>query len=84
MRKYLGFVSILILFVTFLILQSLVGKYIGQWWIFLIVAGYLSAAIASSMSSNGFWKKASTAVLILLPVAYLLYLGIFMLGLYGL
>ncbi|MGM0898204.1 MAG: hypothetical protein ACQEV0_09895 [Bacillota bacterium] len=83
MRKYLGIVSILILVVTFLVLQSLVGKYIGQAWIWIIGIGYVSAALASWYAASGFWRKASATILIILPAAYLIVLGVFILGLYG-
>ncbi|TWT06482.1 hypothetical protein FQV26_01315 [Planococcus sp. CPCC 101016] len=83
MRKYLGIVSLLFLLATYLILDSLVGKQIGQLWVLIIVIGYLASAIASWCSPSGFWKKASLAILIALPVGYLLILIVFMLGLSG-
>lgn len=83
MRKYSGILSILILVGTYLILQSFAGKHIGQWWVFIIVLGYLASAFASWYSTSGFWKKASATILILLPVGYLVILALFMLGLSG-
>ncbi|MEH7237649.1 hypothetical protein [Bacillus sp. JJ1562] len=79
MRKYLGIVSILILIVTYLILQTIVGKDIGQLWILIIAIGYLASAFASWYSTSGFWRKASATILIILPVAFL----IFIIGMIG-
>lgn len=83
MKKYSGILSILILVGTYLILQSLVGKHIGQWWVFIIVLGYSASAFASWYSTRGFWRKASATILILLPVGYLVIIALFMLGLSG-
>ncbi|RLQ94504.1 hypothetical protein [Falsibacillus albus] len=81
MRKYLGIVSILILIATFFILQTLTGKYIGHLWLWIIAIGYISAAAASWFSTSGFWRKASAAILILLPVGYIAIIVLFMIGL---
>lgn len=84
MRKYLGVVSFLILISTYLILESLVGKQIEQFWVLLILAiGYLASALASWYSKSGFWKKASATILIVLPVGYLVIIALFMLGMSG-
>ena len=80
MQKYLGIVSIVILIATYLILESLVGKQIGHLWVWIIVIGYLSSALASWYSERGFWRKASVAVLIGLPIGYLAILVLFMFG----
>jgi hypothetical protein len=64
-RQYLGIVSVLILLVTFRVLQSLDGKYIGQWGIFITAGGYLSSAFAYCYSRSVFWKKASAAIYML-------------------
>ena len=83
MRKYLGIVSIVILIATYLILESLVGKQIGRLWVWMIIViGYLTATLASWYSESGFWRKASAAILIGLPVGFLVILVLFMLGLY--
>jgi hypothetical protein len=83
LRNYLGIVSILILAFTYFILQSLVGKQIGHLWIWIIVMGYLASVLASWYSKSGFWRKASATILILLPVGYLAFILLFMIGLQG-
>ncbi|KZE37179.1 hypothetical protein AV656_11400 [Bhargavaea cecembensis] len=83
MRKYLGILSIAILVVTFIILQSLVGKDIGASWVFIILIGYSAAVLASWYSERGFWRKVSAAILIVLPAGYLIILAMFMLGMNG-
>jgi hypothetical protein len=83
MRKYLGPVSIFILLLTFLVLQSLVGKQIGHLWLWIIVVGYAGSAIASWYSAPGFWRKASAVILVVLPVGFLLFIGLFIIGLMG-
>ena len=80
LRKYLGIISILILIVTYSILQSLVGKQIGHLWVWIIVIGYLASALASWYSKIGFWRKASATILIVLPVGYLVIIALFMIG----
>jgi hypothetical protein len=76
-------VSILILIATFLILQSLIGKQIGHFWVLIIVIGYLASALASWYSKGGFWRKASATILIVLPVGYLVIIALFMFGMSG-
>ncbi|MGD6968752.1 hypothetical protein ACQCVP_20240 [Rossellomorea vietnamensis] len=83
LRKYLGMVSILILIATYLILQSLVGKYMGQWWVVIIVIGFVSSALASWYSESGFWRKASATILIALPVGYVIIIALFIFGMSG-
>jgi|GEM_PF-3958738 hypothetical protein len=83
MKKYLGLVSIFILIVSFLILQSLVGKQIGHLWVWIIGIGYGCAALASWFSSPGFWRKASAAILVVVPVGFILFLVSFVIGLKG-
>lgn len=83
MRKYIGIVSILILIVTYFILESLVGKQIGHLWVWIIVIGYLASALASWYSESGFWRKASATILIVLPVGYLVIITLFMFGMSG-
>lgn len=81
MRKYLGIVSILILIVTYFVLQSLVGKEIVNLWIWIIAIGYLSSLIASWYSTSGVWRKASATILIIIPVGYLVIVILFIIGL---
>ncbi|WP_175991494.1 hypothetical protein [Bacillus sp. Marseille-Q1617] len=83
MRKYLGVVSILILILTSLLLQALVGKQIGQLWVWIIVVGYVGSAAASWFSESGFWRKASATILIALPVAFLTFILSFIFALRG-
>ncbi len=83
LRKYLGMVSILILIATYFILESLVGKYIGNWWIWIIIIGYSASALASWYSKSGFWRKASATILIVLPVGYLIIIALFIFGMSG-
>ncbi|MGM0852503.1 MAG: hypothetical protein ACQEWI_07815 [Bacillota bacterium] len=83
MRKYFGIVSIFILIVTFLILQSLVGKQIGHLWVWIIGMGYVGSVLASWYSAPGFWRKASAAILVVLPVGFLIFIVLFMIGLRG-
>ncbi|MEL3971050.1 hypothetical protein AAEO50_02060 [Rossellomorea oryzaecorticis] len=83
MKKYLGIISILILILTFLLLQTLVGKQIGQWWVWIIAIGYTASAAASWFSESGFWRKASAAILIALPVAFLTIILTFIFALRG-
>ncbi|MBH9966051.1 hypothetical protein [[Bacillus] enclensis] len=71
MKKYLGLVSIGILILTFIVLQSLVGKQIGHLWVWIMLIGYFGAVLASWFSSGGFWRKASATILIALPLAFL-------------
>jgi hypothetical protein len=81
LRKYLGIVSILILIATYFILQSLVGKMVGNLWIWVIAIGYLSSVLASWFSTSGFWRKASGTVLIIIPLVYLVTIILFIFGL---
>ncbi len=83
MRKYSGILSIVILVVTYISLQSLVGKDIGSSWVFIVLIGYSSAVLASWYSESGFWRKVSAAILIVLPAGFLVIIAIFMLGLNG-
>ncbi|MCA1060212.1 hypothetical protein LCL96_14835 [Rossellomorea aquimaris] len=83
MRKYLGLLSIFILLVTFLILQSLVGKQIGHLWVWIIAIGFAGAAFASWYSAPGFWRKASAVILVVLPVGFILFIVLFMVALMG-
>jgi hypothetical protein len=83
MKKYLGIISIFILILTFLLLQALVGKQIGQWWVWIIVIGYVASAVASWYSESGFWRKASAAILIALPIAFLTFILSFIFALRG-
>ncbi|MFC7786419.1 hypothetical protein ACFQWC_18130 [Rossellomorea sp. GCM10028870] len=83
MRKYNGLVSIFILIVTFLILQSLVGKQIGNLWVWIIAVGYIGSALASWYSAPGFWRKASAVLLVVLPVGFIIFIGLFIIGLIG-
>ncbi|MCM3585734.1 hypothetical protein M3182_08215 [Mesobacillus maritimus] len=83
MRKYLGILSIFILIVTYFILQSLVGKQIGHLWVWIIVIGYVAAALSSWYSTSGFWRKASATVLIILPIGYLVIIALFIIGMAG-
>ncbi|EDL66594.1 hypothetical protein [Bacillus sp. SG-1] len=83
LKNYLGMVSILILIATYTLLQSLVGKYIGHWWVVIIVIGFVASALASWYSKSGFWRKASATILIALPVGYLIILALFIFGLSG-
>jgi hypothetical protein len=83
LRKYLGAVSIFLLILTFLLLQALVGKQIGQWWVWIIVIGYTASAAASWFSESGFWRKASAAILIALPIAFLTFILSFVFALRG-
>lgn len=83
MRKYFGLLSIGILIVTFLILQSLVGKQIGHLWVWIILIGYFGATFASWYSAPGFWRKASAVILVVLPVGFILVVGLFIVGLRG-
>ncbi|OXS64503.1 hypothetical protein [Rossellomorea vietnamensis] len=83
MRKYFGLLSIGILIGTFLVLQSLVGKQVGHLWGWIIAIGYVGAAWASWYSDPGFWRKASAVILVLLPVGFILVVGLFIVGLRG-
>lgn len=83
MRKYLGIVSIAILVGTYVILELLVGKQIGQLWVWIIVVGYLAAAIVTWYSESGFWKKASATILIGLPLGAIVILLSFIFGMSG-
>jgi hypothetical protein len=80
LRKYLGFVSILILIATYLILQFFVGKQIGHLWVWIIGIGYLSSAIASWYSPRGLWRRLSATILIIIPVGYLIVFLLFIIG----
>ncbi|NRD77295.1 hypothetical protein HPT25_07260 [Bacillus sp. BRMEA1] len=80
MRRYLGIVSIVILIVTYLILQSLVGKKTGNFWILITFIGYLSSVLSSWYSTSGFWKMASATILILIPAGYLVVFILFLVG----
>ncbi|EMR07219.1 hypothetical protein C772_00864 [Bhargavaea cecembensis DSE10] len=79
----MGILSIVILFVTYIILQSLVGKDIGSSWVIMILIGYSAAILASWYSESGFWRKVSAAILIVLPAGFLVIIAIFVLGLNG-
>ncbi|MGM0865883.1 MAG: hypothetical protein ACQEWF_14520 [Bacillota bacterium] len=83
MKKYLGLVSIFILIVTILILQSLVGKQIGHLWVWIIGIGYGCAALASWFSAPGFWRKASAVILVVVPVGFIIFIVLFVIGLMG-
>jgi hypothetical protein len=83
LKKYLGIVSIFILILTFLVLQALVGKQIGQLWVWIIGIGYVASAVASWYSESGFWRKASAAILIALPIAFLTFILSFIFALRG-
>ncbi|MCA1054351.1 hypothetical protein LCM10_05070 [Rossellomorea aquimaris] len=83
MRKYSGMLSIFMLVLTFLILQSLVGKDIGPLWVWIILVGYVASAAASWYSESGFWKKASSAILIVLPISFVLFILAFVFALRG-
>ncbi|MCR8849295.1 hypothetical protein NQ095_12815 [Rossellomorea sp. SC111] len=83
MSKYFGLLSISILIVTFLILQALVGKQIGHLWLWIIAIGYIGAVCASWYSAPGFWRKASAVILVVLPVGFILVIGLFIAGLMG-
>ncbi|KPL58473.1 hypothetical protein [Rossellomorea vietnamensis] len=80
MRKYFGLLSLGILVVTFLVLQSLVGKQIGHLWVWIIAIGYVGAVISSWYSAPGFWRKASAVILLLLPLGFILMIGLFIMG----
>jgi hypothetical protein len=64
-------------------LQALVGKQIGQWWVWIIFIGYAASAAASWFSESGFWRKASAAILIALPIAFLTFILSFVFALRG-
>jgi hypothetical protein len=82
-KKYLGLVSIGILVLTFLVLQTLVGKQIGHLWVWIILIGYIGSVLASWFSASGFWRKASATILIALPVAFLTVVLTFIFALHG-
>ncbi|WP_201715607.1 hypothetical protein [Rossellomorea arthrocnemi] len=83
MKKYFGLLSFSILIVTFLILQSLVGKQIGQLWIWIMLLGFGGAAFSSWYSEPGFWRKASAVILVVFPAGFILFIVLFMAGLMG-
>ncbi|OAT85945.1 hypothetical protein A6P54_17475 [Bacillus sp. MKU004] len=83
MKKYLGLVSIGILILTFIVLQSLVGKQIGHLWVWIMLIGYFGAVLASWFSSSGLWRKASATILIALPLAFLTVVLTFIFALQG-
>ena len=83
MRKYLGIVSIIILLGTYVVLELLVGKQIGHLWLWIMVVGYLAAAVVTWYSESGFWKKASATILIALPLGAIVILFSFMFGISG-
>lgn len=80
MRKYLGIVSILILMITFIIVNYLVDQEIGYLWAFVIAGGYIASVLASWYSTSGFWRKSSATILIVLPVGYIILIVLFMVG----
>ncbi|OCS84606.1 hypothetical protein [Caryophanon tenue] len=83
MRQYLGIIAIIMLLGTYLVLELLVGKQIAHLWVWIMVVGYLAAAIVTCYSESGFWKKASATILIALPLGVIVMLCSFMFGISG-
>ncbi|MDN3018957.1 hypothetical protein PH210_22555 [Paenibacillus sp. BSR1-1] len=82
MRKYSGIFSILILIAIFVIFKiPHAGELLPSWsfW-FVLIFGFASAVIASWYSPSGFWRKASAAILIMIPVGYLVVFILFIIG----
>ncbi|MFD1356957.1 hypothetical protein ACFQ4X_03525 [Fictibacillus halophilus] len=73
MRKYLGLASILILIVTFLILQFFfVGKVSGQSGTNLLITGVSLSLICALLSTKGTWKNIAFSGLAILLIIFIL------------
>ncbi|MBS3679385.1 hypothetical protein KGF86_04055 [Ornithinibacillus massiliensis] len=82
MRKYLGIVSILVFLIAYWIYKSFIyGTETGA--MPLLVIAYIISIVFWWFSDRGIWKTLAAVVLVLIPVAFILFAIGLMFGNFG-